>query len=650
MLSGQELKDITPQRKAQFDQLIEMADVARRGGDLKTQATNLSRAAFILWESNRLYDAVDVFTQAADIFKKLEDLQNLRSVYTNIGVLYTDLQDIQKAKNYFDESLEISRKMGQREQIASGLIDLAYLAAALGRQDESNEKLKEALEIALSLNNQKLLMNVYGLMASNFRSLGNTQEANNFQDKYQVLYRKTQEQTVKAVYDDREVKSLAQIQRTQDEKRLQQVEIELQNLMLQTAQDSLSRAGEVARQRETQIKLLEQAKELQDLQIEQQALRQRESEALLKQQQAVEEQQQTIIAAGVLVMFLMLIVAIILLKRNSEKKKANKLLEQQNIEILEKSEELETALNKIEKQNLQIRQSINYAKGIQQAMVPQPHLLHSFFPDSFIFWKPRDVVSGDFYWFRQVDHKFDLKRIFQYNQNISTAEQNKDHLENAEKLLIAAVDCTGHGVPGAFMSMIGNNLLDEITNKGISRPDMVLEQLHFGVRAALKQNVTGNKDGMDIALCLIDKKAKKLTYAGANNPLVYIKNGEIVQVKGNPAAIGGAQNELPKFETHEISLEEPINFYIFSDGFVDQFGGPDGRKFMIKKFRELLLEIHELPFEEQENLLRVTLEGWMGDSYTQIDDVLVVGFKVDFTTPWELLPENSVIGQNISQE
>ncbi|MDD4748231.1 MAG: tetratricopeptide repeat protein, partial [Salinivirgaceae bacterium] len=149
---GQELKDITPQRKAQFDKLIEMADIARRGGDLKTQATNLSKAAFILWESNKLYDAVDLFTQAAEIFKKLEDYVNLRSVYTNIGVLYADLQDIDKAKRFFDESLEISRELGQREQIASGLIDLAFLEAAMGRQDESNAKLQEALEMALSLN------------------------------------------------------------------------------------------------------------------------------------------------------------------------------------------------------------------------------------------------------------------------------------------------------------------------------------------------------------------------------------------------------------------------------------------------------------------------------------------------------------------
>ena len=635
---GQELKDITPKRKAQFDQLIEMADIARRGGDLKAQASNLSKAAFILWESNKLYDAVDLFTQAAEIFKKLEDYVNLRSVYTNIGVLYADLQDIDKAKRFFDESLEISRELGQREQIASGLIDLAFLEAAMGRQDESNAKLQEALEMALSLNNDKLLMNVYGLMASNYKSLGNISESKSLEEKYQAIYQRTQQQTVKSAYDQREVVNIATLNRSEIEKQLQQRELDIQNLLLKGVQDRLNMAQEQAKSRQLQIKNLEQEKKLQESLIQEQEARQKASEALLKQQKAVEDQQKTLLIAGVLVLLMTIIVVIVLFRRNRDKKKANTLLAHQNVEILEKSDELGKALGKIEKQNLQIRQSINYAKGIQTAMVPPTNLLKSFFADSFIFWKPRDVVSGDFYWFRQVDDKFDLKKIFNYDHSISTAEQNLAHIEKADKLLITAVDCTGHGVPGAFMSMIGNNLLDEIANKGISRPDMVLEQLHYGVRAALKQNVTGNKDGMDMSICLVDKKAKKMYFAGANNPIVYIRNGEVIQIKGNNAAIGGAHNVAPKFDLHEIPLDEPISCYIFSDGYVDQFGGPDGRKFMIKKFRELLLEIHEMPFDEQENLLRVTLEGWMGDDNPQIDDVLVVGFRIDLTEPWELLP------------
>ncbi len=629
---GQELKDITPAKKAQFDQYIELAQIAERSGDMNAQANNLSKAAFILWESNRLYDAIDVFEKAADLYKKLEDYFNLRNLYSNIGLLYSDLQDIDRAKEYFEEGLKLSRQLGQRERIASGLIDLAYLSSALGNFDESNSSLQEALDIALALNNLKLLLNIYGLMASNHKSLNNIAEYTDYQDKYQIIYRSLQAQTERSAASQREVKTLATLKTAQEEVRKQDIELELRNLRIKIAQDNLERAATEALQRESQIKLLEQEKELQEAKIKEQELEKREAEAVFKHQEAVKQRQQTVIYAIIISLILSVIIAIVLFRRYKDNQRSNIILENQNAQIIEKSMELEIAISKIEKQNTQIKQSINYAKGIQQAMMQPPKLLQAYLPESFVFWKPRDVVSGDFYWFRQVDEGFNLKQIFNYEESIvSTEAEEEKNLSNANKLLLAAVDCTGHGVPGAFMSMIGNNLLDEITNKGLSRPDLVLEQLHFGVVSALKQHTTGNKDGMDLSLCLIDKKKKTLTYAGANSPLVYIKNGELIHLKGTSGALGGAQNKITEFELHEISLDSPTYFYMFSDGFVDQFGGPDGRKFLIKNFKDLLLAIHDMPFSEQENILRVTLEGWMGESFPQIDDILIMGFLIDLS-------------------
>lgn len=629
-VNGQELKNITPELKQQFDLFIEQAEMAEQNGDLRTQSINLSKAAFILWQSNRLYDAVDVFIQVAEIYEKLEDKVNLRNTCSNIGLLYTDLQDIDRAKQYFDRCLEISRVLGQQELIASGLIDIAYIASAMGNFDESNTKLLEALDMALVINNQKLLLNIYGLMAANHKSLNNITEATSYQDKYQIVYRQQQELSEKTQATQREVKSLATIQRTQEEIKRQDIELELRNLRIKAVQDNLKRAEVEAKERDNQIKLLEQEKLLQDLQIKEQASRQQAAEALLRQQQAVEERQKILIISGLVVLLLALIVAVILYLKARDKQRSNTLLEEQNTKIKEKSRDLEEALEKIERQNLQIRQSINYAKGIQQAMLPPSEQLRSFIPDSFIFWQPRDVVSGDFYWFKQVDIKFDLKRIFDYQHSLSSNETEIKKLTNANKVLLAAVDCTGHGVPGAFMSMIGYNLLDEITNKGITRPDMVLEQLHFGVRSTLKQNVTNNKDGMDLALCLIDKKEKKLTYAGANNPIIYIQNGKLTHIKGTMCSIGGVQDPIPKFALHEIEITTPTAFYIFSDGFIDQFGGEEGRKFMIKHLKTLLLEIHTKPFDQQEAILRQAISEWMGNKYSQIDDILVMGFKPDF--------------------
>jgi serine phosphatase RsbU (regulator of sigma subunit) len=178
------------------------------------------------------------------------------------------------------------------------------------------------------------------------------------------------------------------------------------------------------------------------------------------------------------------------------------------------------------------------------------------------------------------------------------------------------------------MSMIGYNLLDDITDKGVSRPDLILEQLHKGVQVALKQEVTDNKDGMDLAMCQIDIANKKLRYAGAKNPLVYIKNGEIEQLQADKIPIGGTLVKDPRFTLQEIDIDTDTYCYIFSDGFVDQFGGPKGRKYMAKKFRNLLLEIHDRPMEEQREILELTIDTWMGDSYAQIDDILVMGFKL----------------------
>ena len=624
VLSPQALKDITPQRLAQFEQYVELADNARLSGDLKAQALNLSKAAFILWESNRLYDAIDMFEESAELFKKLEDYKNLRSVYSNMGMLYADNQDLQQASYYFNECLRISRLTGEENLIASGLYDVAFISTSLTKYDESNSRLMEALDIATRLNDQKLLLNIFGLLASNYRMLNDYNEAAKYQEQYNITLRLLQQQIVKSEYEQREVRNLGALQRSALEIKAQKQEAELNSLRLKSSQDSLARIAEEAQRHMLTIENLEKDAQLKEATILAQKLKQSESDALLKHQKAVEQRQQIVIIAVILIVILMAIVGTVLFKSNLDRKKTNVILQHNNEEIVEKSEELKKAFSKIERQTTQIKQSINYAKGIQQAMIPPAELLKDFFNDSFVYWKPRDIVSGDFYWFKPIydDHEMETgKNIF--------ADKDLYNLSTADKLLIATVDCTGHGVPGAFMSMIGNNLLDEITQRGITRPDLILYQLRLGIITTLKQNTTGNKDGMDIALCLVDKKTKKLYYSGVNNPLIYIQNEELRQIKPDSIALGGVQTTDARFTLHEISLDKPTYCYIFSDGYVDQFGGQLNRKFMIANFRKLLLEIHGESFEEQANLLDVTMDGWMDKTQPQIDDILVVGFKLD---------------------
>jgi len=260
----------------------------------------------------------------------------------------------------------------------------------------------------------------------------------------------------------------------------------------------------------------------------------------------------------------------------------------------------------IEIKNKHIMDSIHYAKRIQNAILPPESYVKKLLPNSFILYRPKDIVSGDFYWMTK-----------------------KNNL-----VIYAAVDCTGHGVPGAFMSIVGHNQLNYAVDvKKARKANTILDYLNEGVVDTLrekgKEGKTTVKDGMDLALCIIDYKNMKLQFAGANNPLCLIRNNEIIQIKGNRLAIGGGfDEELPKFTNHEIDLQKGDVIYTFSDGYPDQFGGHDGRKFMVKKFRELLLKIHNNPIEDQEKILNDILDEWRGKE-EQVDDILVIGVKIE---------------------
>ncbi len=310
----------------------------------------------------------------------------------------------------------------------------------------------------------------------------------------------------------------------------------------------------------------------------------------------------------------------------------NKILEDQNEEITAQRDEIEAQRDEIEaqrnyaleqkellaKQKEAIMDSINYAQRIQQAILPQESEVNEILPENFIVFKPRDIVSGDFYWMTQVE----------------------------KQTIIAAVDCTGHGVPGAFMSMLGAAFLNEIVNKEyITHPGVILRRMRKEVIRALQQKgVSGEqKDGMDIALCSIDFETMHLQFAGANNPLYVIRKKELdaiagaksmenshyilYEVRGDrmPIAI---HERMDKFTTHEINLKKGDILYVFSDGYADQFGGNEGKKFKYKTFKELILENCEKTMQEQKTIMEKTLEEWQG-TYEQLDDILVLGFKTN---------------------
>lgn len=255
----------------------------------------------------------------------------------------------------------------------------------------------------------------------------------------------------------------------------------------------------------------------------------------------------------------------------------------------------------LEEKNRDIVDSIMYAKKIQDAILPEQSMIKKVLPNSFVLFKPRDIVSGDFYWFKQID----------------------------DLIIIASVDCTGHGVPGAFMSMIGSVLLEDIIAKNkIVSPHKVLDKLHSKIVKALKQDSkeADSKDGMDIALCVLNKKSKKLSYAGACRPLVFIRNNEMQRIKADSAPIGGLLFDRC-YNAHEIDLQEGDAFYIFSDGYPDQFGGKNNKKYMTLKFRKFLHSISNESMDRQKEMLEEEFNKWKGNE-DQVDDVLVIGFRI----------------------
>jgi serine phosphatase RsbU (regulator of sigma subunit) len=273
----------------------------------------------------------------------------------------------------------------------------------------------------------------------------------------------------------------------------------------------------------------------------------------------------------------------------------NQIVEELNISL----ELAENQKHEIEVQNKNITASINYAKRIQEAMLPIKEELMVAFPESFIFYKPKDIVSGDFYWFAEKEGK---------------------------QILVVA-DCTGHGIPGAFMSVVGLCIVNQLVNlHEIISPEKILHDLNEGIRKILRQETNKQHEGMDISVCVIDKARFILEYAGAHRPLYYIQHSQLNEIKGNRISVGGGNDERT-FNKHTIDISSPTVFYLFSDGFQDQYGGESKKKVGAKLFKEMLFEVHSQDVTTQGAALEEKFELWQGEE-KQIDDVLVVGVRL----------------------
>ncbi len=295
-----------------------------------------------------------------------------------------------------------------------------------------------------------------------------------------------------------------------------------------------------------------------------------------------------------------------LVKMKDELAESERILEQKvkdrTAEVVQKVEEIEHQNEKLEELYQDITASIRYAKRLQDSILPTESYINKLFPECFVLFKPKDIVSGDFYWFTETENKF----------------------------VFSAVDCTGHGVPGAFMSLIGSNALDQIVNKKEETPSIMLEELNRLSSEALNKSEEGRdsvRDGMDMAMCAFSKDYKTLEYSGANNPLYIVRDNEIQITKADKHAIASFEPGTHKYTNHKFDLKSGDVIYVFSDGYADQFGGIKGKKFMYRQFRELLLSIKDKSMQAQKEILDAKIKEWQG-AHEQVDDILVIGVRI----------------------
>jgi len=572
--------------------------------------------------------AVFHLNEAIATYIKFQKTGDAAKVQDILALIYYEAGDFYNARLYSEQSILNANRSNMPDVQRQ-----CYLTYSKILQDANEDKL--AMEYY-----QKYL---------NIRDSLLVEQRIEQQTKAELLYSVDKsEQDLKLQLADEEVKDLAmkhlqsEAEKREKELALLKQEGEMQELQrLQAVQALvLARQTHEAQLNEQQIKALEQDKQIQNFKLKQQELEKQEREkvfTLLEQENKIkqldlEKEKQkgrfyiAVIGLGFVVIFFFLAGMIYAKRTNTQLKKQKAEIEDKNADLQQKTEEIMAQNDEIviknqiiEEKNEHITDSIVYAKRIQTALLQQEDLAE-FAPQHFILFKPRDIVSGDFYWMRNFD----------------------------DELIITAADCTGHGVPGAFMSMLGISFLEEITNlKNLHQPAEILNELRLKVKTALRQTGKSGetKDGMDIALINYNRSTHQLQYAGAHNPLYLIRHKQfpqieaektkvtekndfvLTQIKATAQPIGIYLKETP-FENHSIDVYKGDCIYLFSDGILDQTGSSKNEKFKTKRFKDILLDICHLPMEQQFEALNQTLDAWQAGS-EQIDDILVMGIKLE---------------------
>lgn len=564
--SNAQNKRIPESVQFQIDNYESNAIKNRNSGNDNAAAGYLNKVAFLYWEYFVYDEAIIRFQEVLKINQDLGNKTGEKKVLDNMAFVYSDMERYDKAAECFSKSHEFYLASGNKRDIAASISNIAVSYNNNGQAKEAVSHAEKGLELSKALNDVKLMRSFYGILHESHDKLGNKDKSVEYFGLYSSMDKHIQQKR----FQEREKQNKAKLNQMESEKDEAITQKKEKEIELKYTQDTL-------KQRQLAIELLNAENEA--------------KEANIKAKEAKLQAERRLRYFLVIIFIVLAAFAYYVYMQMQEKKRANA--------------KLQELFKEIEKKNRQILDSINYASHIQEAILPYKQSISEEIENSFVLYKPKDIVSGDFYWYSKHD----------------------------DKIFIAAIDCTGHGVPGAFMSMIGNTLLNEVVNeRKITKPSKVLSLLNEKVMFTLNQDNKDqegfSEDGMDITFCTYDKKSNKLELALANHTAYIFRSGEMESIEGDIFSIGGNVGDFEvEYTNHEIDIDSDVSLYMFSDGFQDQFGGPKNQKFMAGRFKNMLKDLQSTEFSKQQGVIENEFNTWQGDK-KQVDDVLVIGLHV----------------------
>jgi len=615
LLEGLKIAEQTKDSHGTYNAYNSLANTYSQAGEIKGSLLDLQRA---LHYYEKAYNASDKNNKAVSGMI----LNNKGVTYFNIGKIHNDSSALKNAIIFYQKSLQLRIEENNPSELASSYDNLAGAYQHLYEVTKTENNLdialvnyEKAIEIAKKVNSPEVHTHITANYAACLSLIGRKRK-----DK-KTLYKAASllTRTVKLALQNEDVYSAMNLYENlnycfealnKPDSALYYLHrhIALKDTLL--SQENKQVAEELAAKFESDLKDTENNNLKQQAELREEVISKKSNTIKL------------MIAASVIMLGLIVMVFISRQKIN----KSRALIKQQQIET-QKQKVL------IEEKQKEIVDSINYSKRLQDAAIPSLEYFRSLLPDSFVFYKPKDIVAGDFYWIHELSTPSPVTSSYHPAAPSASLLRPMELVEGGvekvkqKQILLAAADCTGHGVPGALVSIVCLNALNRCVEEyKLTQPAQILDKAAEIIQQSFRQTENDVKDGMDIALCLFDLNNYKGYYAGANNPVWIISGTEVKEIKGDSQPVG--QQHIPKpFTQHTFDLKKGDAILLATDGFADQFGGPKGKKFKYKQFSELLLSLKDKPLNDQPGILNNKFEDWKGN-LEQVDDVLVIGVKV----------------------